>query len=117
MLEELKGIDEDGRKVYLSLWTHTREEINNQYRYLVQQEWWGKNENGTYGAQRRDHDKLLEKVLKQGYEAYGYCVVAKDRLNPVKEIKKTITSFIFKLRIEQEDNGDIFGYVIDRIEM
>ena len=114
------AIDEDGKKVYLSIWEDTREKRGQDDRasYIVQRPNWGIDQNtGNLSAARKDHDEKLSKVFDDGYEAYGYVVVAKDTEARPREIEKTKTSFIFLLELKKCPDGTVLGYPIRRLEI
>lgn len=114
------AVNEEKKKVYLSVWEDTRKkrEGDDKASYLIQEPWWGMKEGaGSKSAARNDHDEKLSKIFDEGYEPYGYCVVAKDINAEPREIEKTKTSFIFSLELKRLTDGTIICYPIDRIEI
>ena len=114
------AVNEEEKKVYLSVWQDTRKkrEGDDKASYLIQEPWWGvKEETGSRSAARNDHDEKLFKIFDEGYEPYGYFVVAKDVNADPREIEKTKTSFIFSLDLKRLPDGTIICYPIDRIEI
>lgn len=111
------AINEDERKVYLSVWTDCKVKINGRMGYVVQEPDWGENELGHFSAARNDHDEKLKKIFDDGYKAYGYFVVAKDIHAEPREIDYTKTSFIFSLELMKMESGDIIGFPLERIEI
>ena len=114
------AVNEKDKKVYLSVWEDTRKVRGSDTKpsYLIQEPHWGVNEQtGSRAAARNDHDEKLSKIFNDGYEPYGYFVVAKDiHANP-REIEYTKTSFIFLLELKVLDDGSIICYPIERIEI
>ena len=114
------AVDEENKKVYLSVWTDTRMKRgdDDKISYLIQEPHWGVNENtGGKAAARNDHDEKLSKIFDDDYESYGYFVVAKDVDANPREIEETKTSFIFKLELKKLQDGTILGYPLSRIEI
>ncbi len=114
------AVNEEEEKVYLSVWEDTRQKRNGDEKisYLIQEPFWGVNEDtGSKSPARNDHDEKLSKIFDDGYEPYGYIVVAKDVNADPREIEKTKTSFIFSLELKKLDDGTIICYPIDRIEI
>ena len=113
------AVDDDGRKVYLSVWTDTGAKRDGEHiSYLIQEPSWGVDETtGSQSPARRDHDEKLALIFDEDYEAYGYFIEAKDSKAVPREIEYTKTSFIFELRLEKQSDGSILGYPIRRIEI
>lgn len=75
------AVNEDEKKVYFSIWEDTRQKRSGDRKasYLIQEPYWGVGSGtGAKSAARKDHDEKLSKAFDQGYEPYGYIVVAKD---------------------------------------
>ncbi len=114
------AVNEEEKKVYLSIWEDTRKRRDNEDRasYVIQRADWGIDDtSGNRSAARKDHDEKLSKILDDGYAAYGYLVIAKDVAAHPREIEKTKTSFIFTLELKECPNGTILAYPISRIEI
>ena len=114
------AINEDEKKVYLSVWEDTREKrgTDEKASYLIQEPCWGYNEQtGAKTAHGNDHDEKLSKIFDEGYEPYGYFVVARDVNADPREIEKTKTSFIFSLELKKLPDGTIICYPQKRIEI
>ena len=111
------GVDELNRRVYFSLWTDLTHTGETGKSYLVQAPHWGVNEHGHRSPARNDHDQKLDLVLKQGYEAFGYFVEAKDVNARPREIAKTLTSFVVRLELQRLEDGCFVGKIKDRIEV
>ena len=56
-------------------------------------------------------------MFDEGYEAYGYFVVAKDVNAAPRGIEETKTSFVFSLELEIILDGTIIGYPLNRVEI
>src|SRR6476660_6780052 len=83
------AVNDTERKVYLSVWTDTRNKRDGEEResYLIQEPHWGvKASTGNHSAARKDQNEKLSKVFNEGYSAYGYFVVAKDLTANPREI-------------------------------
>lgn len=105
------------RKVYLSLWSDTRAKRDGErISYLVQEPHWG-TEKGGLSAARRDQDEKLAMVFDQGFEAYGYVIVAKDQGQEPRQIAETLTGFVFALTLERSADGTVLGYPTSRINL
>lgn len=64
------AVNEEEKKVYLSVWEDTRAKRNEDDRtsYLIQEPHWGVNEQtGKKSAARKDHDDNLSKIFDSGY--------------------------------------------------
>lgn len=112
------GVNEAEKKVYFSIWTDNAHTHNGEKGYLVQEPHWGIHEDtGHKEAPRSDQDSKLALVFAQGYEPYGYFIVAKDRTAHPREIAETRTSFVVRLQLESLQDGSIFGIPRERIEI
>lgn len=113
------AVNEEERKVYLSVWTDHRQTLEGDSRpsYVLQKPNWGLKEGITKSAARNDHDEKFAKIFDEGYEAFGYFVEARDKNKIPREIESTKTSFIFRLELKRQDDGSIIGYLLDRIEV
>ena len=112
--------NDEERKVYFSLWQDTRKKRNgeDQPSYVVQGPDWGIDaKTGKPSAARKDHDEKLALVFEQGYQPFGYLVVAKDVNAEPREIEKTKTSFIFELKVRRCSDGRVLAYPVRRIEI
>lgn len=112
------AVNDDGKKVYFSMWDDTRSKgPDGALRYLIQEEHWGLDEaTGRKTPARADHDEKLSLVLEHGYQPYGYVVVAKDPTAEPRAIEETKTGFIFEIRLAREGDA-IYGEVVKRIEL
>ena len=111
------AVNEAEKKVYLSVWTDFKINIDGKMAYILQEPDWGLHENGHFSAARNDHDDKLKKIFSEGYESYGYFVEVKDKNVKPREILYTKTSFIFLLELERLESGAIVGYPKQRIEI
>jgi len=111
------GVDDNKRRVYFSLWTDLTVKDQSGKKYIVQEPHWGVNEYGHHSPARNDHDDKLELVFSSGYEPYGYFVEAKDTTAKPREIAKTLTSFVVRLKLEKLQSGTIVGELLDRTEV
>ena len=113
------AVDEDGRKVYLSLWSDMHAvRDGDRASYIVQESWWGiDQETGSATPARSDHDEMLAKIFDDGYEAFGYVIEAEDPNVQPRSIARTKTSFVFELELVRRPDGTILGYPMRRIEV
>lgn len=114
------GINEEEKSVYFSVWTDFLNQFGDKGRryYTIQGPDWGINEKtGSFLPARNDQDEKLDKVLNQGYEAFGYFIEAKDKHAHPREIGGIRTPFVFSLEIERLHDGTIIGYPLKRIEV
>ncbi len=112
------AVNDEERKVYLSLWADMRAKRDGaRVSYVVQKPDWGVNEAGSKSPARKDHDEKLQLALEGGYESYGYLVEPRDRNVIPREIESTETSFIFRLQLEKQSDGSILGYPIARLNL
>jgi hypothetical protein len=114
------AVNEETKSVYFSVWIDNYSYFGEQQRkgYILQQDDWGINvSTGNKMPARNDQDEKVLKVLKDGYKAFGFFVKAKDKNAEPREIKNTITSFIFLLEVEQLENGDVIGYLLDKFKV
>jgi hypothetical protein len=112
------GVNESERRVYFSIWTDNVYTHGGEKGYLVQEPHWGINDStGKKDAPRNDQDAKFALVFSDGYEPYGYFIVAKDRNAFPREIAETRTSFVVRLQLEQLQDGSIFAIPRDRIEV
>lgn len=106
------------KKAYFSIWTDNIHTQNGRKGYLIQEPYWGvSDETDRKSAARNDHDAKISLVFEQGYEAFGYFIVAKDRTAHPRDIAETRTSFVVRLQLEVLPDGSIFGFPIGRIEI
>lgn len=113
------AVNNEERKVYFSMWADTRtKDDQGIIRYLIQKPSWGVDETtGKKAPARKDHDEKLALVFEEGYQSFGYVVIAKDTSSHPREIEETRTGFIFKLELEREPNGNIYARVTNRINL
>lgn len=114
------AVNEEERKVYLSVWTDHKETdpVDGKTYYTLQESEWGLNKDtGAKSAARNDHDEKLLKILDDGYDAYGYFVEAKDKRASPREIADTKTSFVFQLEVKKLPDGTVVGYPLQRIDV
>jgi hypothetical protein len=113
------AVNEKKKKVYLSVWADTRKkrEGDEKASYLIQEPWWGIKDTGSKSAARNDHDQKLSKIFDDGYEPYGYYVVAKDVNAVPREILKIKTSFVSSLKLKKLPDGTIICYPVGRVKI
>lgn len=112
------GVNASERKVYFSIWTDNIYTHNGEKGYIIQEPDWGvSDETGNKSAARNDQDAKFALVFDQGYEPYGYFIVAKDRTAHPREIADTRTSFVVRLQLETLQDGSIVGIPRDRVEV
>ena len=111
------GVNESEKKVYFSIWTDNNHVHNGENGYIIQEPEWGINETGSKSAARNDQDAKFALVFDNGYEPYGYFIVAKDRNAHPREIAETRTSFVVKLQLHRLDDGSIVGIPQERVEV
>jgi len=112
------AVNEEERKVYLSIWLDTaKKRDGHRLSYIVQEPDWGVDDAGALSAARRDHDEKLALVFDDGYEPFGYFIEAKDRNARPRQIEDTRTGFIFSLELERQSDGSILAYPKTRIEI
>ncbi len=112
------SVNDSERKVFFSIWTDNTYTHGDQKGYIIQGPDWGINEaTGNKEAPRSDQDAKLALVFDQGYEPFGYFIVAKDRTAFPREIEETRTSFIVRLQLERLPDGSVFGVPSGRIEI
>src|SRR4051794_28981392 len=91
------AVNQEERKVYFSIWTHSVAIHNGFKGYIIQESDWGiKGEGGKKSAARKDQDAKFALVFEQGYEPYGYFIVAKDRTVIPHQIEETRSSFVMR---------------------
>ena len=111
------AVNEDERKVYLSLWSDMRSGRDGERTsYVVQESWWGM-ESGAPSPARLDHDEKLAKVFDDEFAAFGYVIEAEDPEVQPRSIATIKTSFVFELELERQDDGTVLGYLLSRIEV
>jgi hypothetical protein len=114
------GVDHEGRKVYFSMWTNTREEKAGVVTYTIQGPDWGVDDNGRKNASRSDHDKKLALVLTKGYEAWGYLIEQDDRAwrrDQVTKIEATVTNRIYQLRLVVHQDRAVHGIIASEVQL
>lgn len=111
------AVNEADRKVYFSIWTDNTHTHNGSRCYVIQEPDWGIDDAGHRSPARNDQDAKFALVFKQGYEAFGYFIEAKDRNKHPREIEKTITSFVMLLQLETLGDGTIIGIPLRRVEV
>lgn len=113
------AVNHEERKVYFSVWTDTVGMRDGKRRsYVIQEPHWGVDDaTGKFKPARVDHDEKLALVFDQGYESFGYFIEAKDKNAHPRQIEETKTGFVFSLELERLENGDILGYLKQRIEI
>lgn len=113
------AVNDEERKVYLSVWLDTAKKRDGaRLSYIIQESDWGVDEStGAISPARKDHDEKLALVFDHGYEPYGYFIEAKDRNARPRKIEDTKTGFIFSLELERLPDGTILGYLKSRIEI
>lgn len=112
------AVNEVEKKVYFSIWTDNAHTHNGQKGYLIQRAAGDPDgEVTTRSAARDDRNAKFALVFEQGYEAYGYFIVAKDRFAQPREILETRTSFVMKLRLEHLADGSVWAVALERLEI
>lgn len=113
------AVNEEERKVYLSVWLDTAKKRDaNRLSYVIQEPDWGLDEaTGSVSAARKDHDEKLALIFSEGFEPFGYFIEAKDRNARPRQIEDTKTGFIFSLELEKLPDGTVLGYLKHRIEI
>ena len=112
------GVNEAERKVYFSIWTDNVHTYNGEKGYLIQGPGWGiSDEMGKRSAARNVQDAKFALVFEQGYEPYGYFIVAKNPTAHPREIAETRTSFVVRLELHRLSDGSIIGIPRSRIEI
>lgn len=84
---------------------------------LQKPEWGVSEATGNKSAARNDQDAKFCLVSDQGYEPYGYFIVARDREAHPHEIAETRTSFVVRLQLDRLEDGSIVSTPVDRIEV
>ena len=113
----LCAVNEDEKKVYLSVWVDLVGDYKGINRYLLQDPSWGIEESGEVSKQRKDHDEKMRLIFDKEYEAFGYFVEAIDPDALPRQIKETRTSFVMRLEMNTEDDGSIYGIPVERISL
>ena len=111
------AVNEDDKKVYFSVWADMVEHHKGENRFMIQEAAWGVDEAGKKSPARTDHDKKLQLVFEEGYEAFGYFVVAVDPNAEPRQIETTRTSFVMRLELEKLDDGSVVSPLVERIEI
>ena len=111
------AVNEDEKKVYLSVWVDLVEDHEGSSRYLLQEPNWGVEESGEISKSRKDLNEKMRLISEEGYETFGYFVEAIDPDASPREIKETRTSFVMRLELTTEDNGCIYGVPVERISL
>ena len=111
------AVNEDEKRVYLSIWTDSRLQDEGPRTYAIQEPDWGLSEKGKPSAARNDHDQKIALVLDHGYEPWGYFIEAKDGRAQPREIASTATSFVVRLEIWRRPDGIVAGKVLNRVEI
>ena len=111
------AVNEDEKKVYLSVWVDLVEDFERSNRYLLQDPDWGVEESGEVSKQRKDQDEKMRLIFEKEYEVFGYFVEAVDPAADPREIKETRTSFVMRLELSRDDRGCIYGIPVERISL
>lgn len=111
------AVNEQKRQVYFSIWTDNLLKDAPPRTYKIQEPDWGISKQGRKSAARNDQDSKLELVFKQGYEAWGYFIEAKDPTAHPREIENTATSFVVRLALSERADGVIAGQILERVEI
>lgn len=111
------GVNDAEKKVYFSIWTDKVYTHGGEKGYFLQEPHWGVHDTGKKSAARNDQDTKFALVSEQGYQPYGYFIVAKDPSAIPREIEETRTSFVVRLQIETLVDGSIIGIPRERIEV
>lgn len=114
------GINEKEKSIYFSIWTDHYDKFEKKDRkyYTIQEPHWTKSDKpGPRTSAIADHNIFIEKVLNDGYKAFGYFIVAKDKNAVPRTIKEARTSFVFSLELERLETGEVIAYPLERIEI
>lgn len=111
------AVNEDTKKVYFSVWADMVHKHNGGNRAIIQEPDWGVDEGGRKSPARNDHDKKLRLVFEDGYEAFGYFVVAVDPNAHPRQIGTIRTSFVMHLKLTKLEDGSIVGALVERVEL
>jgi hypothetical protein len=108
------AVNEKKRKVYFSIWTYHVFTHNGSKGYIIQEP---DTHTGSKSAARNDQDRKFALVFEQGYEPWGYFIVARDRTVIPHEIEETRTSFVVRLELTKLPDGTIFCKIVERVEI
>jgi hypothetical protein len=112
------AVNDEEKKVYFSVWVDQKRKLDGTKScYIFQEPGWGIDENGTVSPARRDHDEKLTLVFDQGYEAYGYFIVAEDPTAEPRKIAETRTGFVFSFELKRQADGTVLGLPKTRINI
>lgn len=112
------GVNDAEKRVYFSVWTDKACTYNGEKAYVLQEPHWGiRDDTGNQSAARNDQDAKFALVFEQGYQSFGYFIVAKDPNAVPREIEETRTSFVMRLEVHKQPNGVIVGIPRERIEV
>ena len=111
------AVNEDSKKVYFSVWADKVKHDNGENRFVIQEALWGVDKSGKKSPARNDHDKKMKLVFDEGYEAFGYFIVAVDPNAEPRQIETTRTSFVMRLEPEKLDDGSVVSALVERIEI
>ena len=111
------GVNDAEKKVYFSIWEDNAKVIDGKRKFIIQAPGWGVDANGNKSTPRKDHDAKLNLVLNDGYEAWGYFIVARDEYAETREIEETRTSFVMQLQLEIEPDGVVVAVPVKRVEI
>lgn len=112
------AVNEAERRVYFSIWTDHVHQTADGTHYVLQEPHWGLDDaTGKSKAARNDQDRKLSMVFDEGYEAYGYFIVAKDVTAVPREIAETRTSFVMRLELTRAADGTVLGKPIARMDV
>lgn len=112
------AVNEAKREVFFSIWTDKVIKDPAGTRYILQEPHWGLSDaTGMSKAARHDQDSKFALVFEQGYEAFGYFVVARDTSAVPREIAETRTGFVMRMALAKRDGGIVVGTPLERIEI
>ena len=113
------AVNHEQRKIYLSMWEASRglRDGDEKASFIIREPHWGISETGNSSAARNDHDEKLRLIFHEGYQPFGYVMLARDIKAVPREIKETKTGFVFEVALKRRDDGVILGYPTRRINL
>ncbi|HCG5592894.1 hypothetical protein OTK59_12350 [Vibrio natriegens] len=115
------AVDDTNKRVFFSIWEQEKLHEKNRYdtkAYLIQQPWWGVDENLKSTKSRNDHNEKLRLYFECGYSAYGYILKRKRDSDGNLKLPVEIggvCDFIFHLDLIKVPRLDLEGYMHELI--